>query len=67
MLKKFHLPISKDGLELENETLLKAVSNDKKTRGKQLKIILLETIGTAKIVTMDTSKFRDYLGMKEEK
>lgn len=67
MLKKFHLPISKDGLELENETLLKAVSNDKKTRGKQLKIILLETIGTAKIVTMDTSKFRDYFGMKEEK
>lgn len=66
MLEKFHLPISVEGLELENKTLFQAIANDKKTRGQKIKIILLEKIGKAKIVPLDLADFRDYVHLEEE-
>jgi 3-dehydroquinate synthase len=47
--------------EIDKEQLYQAITHDKKARGQQLKIILLEAIGQAKIVTIPTEKIKDYL------
>jgi 3-dehydroquinate synthase len=59
MVEKFHLPITPR--EIDKEQLYQAITHDKKARGQQLKIILLEAIGQAKIVTIPTEKIKDYL------
>ncbi len=59
MVEKFHLPITPS--EIDKEQLYQAITHDKKARGQQLKIILLEAIGHAKIVTIPTEKIKDYL------
>jgi len=41
--------------------LFEAISHDKKARGSHLKIILLEEIGKANIVTIPTEKIKDYI------
>ena len=60
ILQKFHLPITYD-LSHPDE-LFHAITHDKKARGSQLNIILLEKIGQAKIVPVPTETFKDYLG-----
>ncbi|MCZ1466965.1 3-dehydroquinate synthase, partial [Enterococcus faecium] len=55
-----HLPITYD-LSHPDE-LFHAITHDKKARGSQLNIILLEKIGQAKIVPVPTETFKDYLG-----
>ena len=59
MLNKFHLPTKLD--TLDTEAIYQAITHDKKARGKQLKIILLETIGEAKIVSIPIESMKDYL------
>ncbi|MGO2083170.1 3-dehydroquinate synthase [Vagococcus sp.] len=59
MLSKFHLPV--DFSEFNQEKLFKAVTHDKKARGSQIKIILLEEIGTAKIKTINMNEFKEFL------
>jgi len=59
MVEKFHLPITPS--EIDKEQLYQSITHDKKARGQQLKIILLEAIGQAKIVTIPTEKIKDYL------
>ena len=46
ILQKFHLPITYD--LSHSEELFHAITHDKKARGSQLNIILLEKIGQAK-------------------
>ncbi|MDU0990595.1 MAG: 3-dehydroquinate synthase, partial [Enterococcus faecium] len=60
ILQKFHLPITYD--LSHSEELFHAITHDKKARGSQLNIILLEKIGQAKIVPVPTETFKDYLG-----
>lgn len=59
MIEKFHLPTQ--SAIWSEETLYQAITHDKKTRGDQIKIILLEAIGKAKIVTISTEEMKDYL------
>jgi 3-dehydroquinate synthase len=59
MIRKFNLPTSPE--TMNQAALYQAITHDKKARGKQLKIILLEAIGQAKIVTIPTEEIKDYL------
>ena len=59
MLNKFHLPTKLD--TLDTGAIYQAITHDKKARGKQLKIILLEAIGQAKIVSIPIESMKDYL------
>jgi 3-dehydroquinate synthase len=59
MLEKFHLPTSLESWD--EASLYEALTHDKKTRGNKIRIILLETIGQAKIETIDLEKMKDYL------
>lgn len=59
MLNKFQLPTSYE--PWDTEKLYEAITHDKKARGKQIKIILLERIGAAKIVPVMTEQMKDYL------
>ncbi|CWW35114.1 3-dehydroquinate synthase [Enterococcus faecalis] len=59
MLEKFHLPITTD--RWPEERLYQAITHDKKTRGGQIKIIVLEKIGQAKIVSLPTEEIRAFL------
>jgi 3-dehydroquinate synthase len=59
MLEKFHLPITTD--KWDKEQLYMALTHDKKTRGATIKIILLETIGQAKIVQIPIEEMKSYL------
>ena len=59
MISKFHLPTQSESLD--KDQLYQAITHDKKTRGNQLKIILLEKIGQAKIVTIPTEEIKNYL------
>ncbi len=59
MLEKFHLPTHLD--HLNTEAIYQAITHDKKARGTQIKIILLEKIGQAKIVSIPIETIKDYL------
>lgn len=59
MLRKYHLPI--DSSELDRTDLFNAILHDKKARGHQLKVILLESLGKAKIETIQIEKIKDFL------
>ncbi|WP_313510743.1 3-dehydroquinate synthase [Enterococcus sp.] len=59
MIGKFNLPI--EAPEVAQSKLFEAISHDKKARGSHLKIILLEEIGKANIVTIPTEKIKDYI------
>ncbi len=59
MISKFHLPTQSESVD--KDQLYQAITHDKKTRGNQLKIILLEKIGQAKIVTIPTEEIKNYL------
>lgn len=59
MISKFHLPTQSESVD--KDQLYQAITHDKKTRGNQLKIILLKKIGQAKIVTIPTEEIKNYL------
>ena len=59
MLSKFHLPTTIDNWN--EESIFKALTHDKKTSGNQIRIILLETIGQAKITTIQTEEMKNYI------
>lgn len=59
MSKKFGLPTSHDPWDAE--ALYHALTHDKKTRGGNIKIILLEEIGKAKICSIPIEEMKDYL------
>ena len=59
MLQHFHLPTQLDSW---NEVALyEALTHDKKTSGKNIRIILLDSIGQAKIETITIEQMKDYL------
>jgi 3-dehydroquinate synthase len=59
MIEKFHLPTKLENLD--SESIYQAVTHDKKARGSQLKIILLEKIGKAKIVSIPIESIKEYI------
>lgn len=59
MIQKFHLPTTSD--QWQSEQLYKALTHDKKARGGKINIILLESIGTAKIVRIPIEEMKSYL------
>lgn len=59
MIRKFQLPIQANNLD--KEELYRALTHDKKTRGGNIKIILLEKIGQAKIVQVPIDEMKSYL------
>ncbi|MGX7243330.1 3-dehydroquinate synthase [Enterococcus quebecensis] len=59
MIQKFHLPISSDSWNPEQ--LYTALTHDKKARGGEINIILLESIGKAKIVRIPIEEMKSYL------
>jgi 3-dehydroquinate synthase len=59
MIQKFHLPTTSD--HWDKQTLYTALTHDKKTRGGKINIILLEAIGTAKIVRIPIEEMKSYL------
>lgn len=61
MLERFHLPTEYPELKRNQEAIYQAITHDKKARGKQLKVILLEKIGEAKIVSIPIEEIRDYI------
>lgn len=59
MLKKFHLPTQLE--TIQSVAVYQAITHDKKTRGSNIKIILLEKIGQAKIVTLPVEEIKKYI------
>lgn len=59
MIQKFNLPVISDNWN--KKKLFEALTHDKKTRGGKINIILLEEIGTAKIVKIPVEEMKDYL------
>lgn len=59
LIQKFHLPISADSWD--KESLYAALTHDKKARGGKINIILLESIGQAKIVRIPIKEMKSYL------
>ncbi|MBP1041736.1 3-dehydroquinate synthase [Vagococcus sp. BWB3-3] len=59
MLLKFNLPITTE--YWSEEAIFKALTHDKKTAGSDIRIILLEKIGQAKIVTIATDEMKEFL------
>ncbi|AQP52789.1 3-dehydroquinate synthase [Vagococcus penaei] len=59
LLVKFNLPI--DLAEWNSEKLYAALSHDKKTRGNQLKLIVLERLGQVKIIAVDITEMQEFL------
>ncbi|MGX7198869.1 3-dehydroquinate synthase [Enterococcus nangangensis] len=59
MIEKFHLPTRYENWD--KERLFTAITHDKKTRGQQIKIILLTKIGEAKIVSVPITTLLDFL------
>lgn len=59
MIEKFHLPTKLENLD--SESIYQAITHDKKARGSQLKIILLEKIGKAKIVSIPIESIKEYI------
>ncbi len=65
MLVKFHLPTGFE--DFDPDKLYEALSHDKKTSGQQIRIILLEKIGQAKIVSMPIANMHEYLKIQRRK
>ncbi|EOL46215.1 3-dehydroquinate synthase [Enterococcus phoeniculicola] len=63
MSTKFGLPTQHS--PWEKDALFQAITHDKKTRGNTIKLILLETIGQAKIQTIETPLVNEFLVIKE--
>ncbi|MBM7688667.1 3-dehydroquinate synthase [Enterococcus ureilyticus] len=59
MIQKFQLPIQSD--LWDQDQLYLALTHDKKARGGKINIILLETIGKAKIVRIPIEQMKSYL------
>lgn len=59
MLEKFHLPTQLE--TIKPAAVYQAITHDKKTRGSNIKIILLEKIGQAKIVTLPVEEIKKYI------
>ncbi len=59
MNQKYHLPIAYT--PWQEEALFQAITHDKKARGQNLKIILLEKIGQAKVKTIPIEEINYYL------
>lgn len=59
MLEKFHLPTQLE--TIRPAAVYQAITHDKKTRGSNIKIILLENIGQAKIVTLPVEEIKKYI------
>ncbi|MHC5229366.1 3-dehydroquinate synthase [Enterococcus sp. LJL99] len=59
MILKFNLPITTD--TWDEAKLYEALTHDKKTRGGQINIILLEELGKAKIVKVPVEEMKSYL------
>ncbi|WP_086313100.1 3-dehydroquinate synthase [Enterococcus sp. 7F3_DIV0205] len=59
MIQKFNLPTTSD--QWDHEQLYTALTHDKKTRGGKINIILLESIGKAKIVRIPIEEMKSYL------
>lgn len=59
MLEKFHLPTQLE--TIKPAAVYQAITHDKKTRGSNIKIILLENIGQAKIVTLPVEEIKKYI------
>lgn len=59
MIQKFHLPIMSD--QWDQKQLFTALTHDKKARGGKINIILLESIGKAKIVRIPIEEMKSYL------
>ena len=53
---------SPDYETLDATRIYQAITHDKKARGNQIKIILLEEIGQAKIVAIPIEEMRHYIG-----
>ena len=60
MLEKFHLPTDYETLDATR--IYQAITHDEKARGNQIKIVLLEEIGQAKIVAIPIEEMRHYIG-----
>lgn len=61
MLEKFHLPTEMKPEYWNEIELYKALVHDKKNEGEKINLVLLETIGTAKIISMPTEEMKNYL------
>lgn len=59
MIQKFHLPITSK--HWDQEQLYTALTHDKKARGGKINIILLASIGEAKIVRIPIEEMKSYL------
>ncbi len=59
MIHRFHIQMPT--IEQNKAAIYQAILHDKKARGKQLKIILLEKIGQAKIVTIPIEAIQEFL------
>ncbi|EOH88910.1 3-dehydroquinate synthase [Enterococcus villorum] len=59
MNQKYHLPVSYK--PWNEQALFQAITHDKKARGKNLKIILLEKIGKGKIQSIPMKAIKNYL------
>ncbi|MDT2837567.1 3-dehydroquinate synthase [Enterococcus durans] len=59
MNQKYHLPTAYT--PWQEDELFQAITHDKKARGQNLKIILLEKIGQAKVQTIPIKEMNDYL------
>ncbi|MEI5992568.1 3-dehydroquinate synthase [Candidatus Enterococcus mansonii] len=59
LIQKFHLPIRSDSWN--QQQLYTALTHDKKARGGTINIILLESIGQAKIVKIPIEEMKSYL------
>lgn len=63
MIEKFRLPVRTE--TWDEAQLFDAITHDKKARGANLKLILLENIGEAKIVTVPIEEIRQYLNRED--
>lgn len=59
MIQKFHLPIRSN--QWDQEQLYAALTHDKKARGGKINLILLDSIGEAKIVRIPIEEMKGYL------
>ncbi|MBO0423049.1 3-dehydroquinate synthase [Enterococcus plantarum] len=59
MIQKFHLPIRSN--QWDQEQLYAALTHDKKARGGKINLILLDSIGEAKIVRISIEEMKGYL------
>lgn len=63
MIEKFHLPNNKQ--TYAEEKLFQAIVHDKKIRGDNIQLVILEKIGKAKILSLPINNIKEYLKRKE--